>query len=478
MRPSRPASAMMLAAAIVIPAIAGCAMPVSHTPDKPPVPSAWSAWSAQSPAGGDAVSQADAWWHELADEQLNRLVEHALNNSPDIGIAAARLQQARALVSEADANRMPQIDAGLGALHNRVPQSVWRDTQGARQIIPPHRQSGFTARIDGRLEVDVWGRLALGQRVAAADLAASQDDLRAVRQWLAREVVLAYADLRLADERTAISGQARRILDEMLDSARQRLSAGLVSQEQVRYLERLVADQVDAHTLRDQERQSALNRLASLLGQWTSQLPLSTHAGYFTELALSGAVTPDLPAQALERRADVSASWHRVLAAGDHAERVRLERYPALNLTGSAGFISPALRGWLSTDALAWAAQSLIQTRVFDGGRLQARGAQARAMADESMARYRKTVLAALAEVETALSLTQTAGERVMLAQAELVRRRVDTRQLADLHAAGLAARPALLEREVARLGAEEILSLRRHELLVAWSQAQTALGR
>ena len=475
MRSSRYASAIMLAAVAVIPAISGCATPVVRAPEKPAVPQAW---STPTSAPDQAVSKADIWWHELADDQLNQLIEIALNNSPDIEIAAARVQQARALVREADANRMPQLDAGLGAARNRVPQSVWRDNQGARLTIPPYQQSGFAARLDARFEVDVWGRLALGQRAAAADLAASQDDLRAVRQWLAREVVLAYADLRLAGDRAFLSQQVREILDELLDAERQRLSAGLVSRGQVRELERLVADQVDVHTLLDQERASAWNRLTHLLGKWTSQLQMPAHAGYFSALGISGAVTPDLPAQAIERRADVSASWHRVLAAGDHAERVRLERYPALTLTGNAGFISPALRGWLSTDALAWAAQSLIQTRVFDGGRLEARGEQARAIAGESMARYRKTVLAALAEVETALSLAQTARERVLLAQAEVVRRRADALQLADLHAAGLAARPALLEREVERLGAEDMLSLRRHELLVAWSHAQSALGR
>jgi len=465
----------VLVCTVVLATMSGCATPVVRTPEKSALPQAWSATSGAPVQAGSMV---DIWWHELADEPLNRLVDVALNNSPDIEMAAARVQQARALARESDANRMPQFDAGLGAGHQRTPQSVWRDTQGARQTIPAYRQSGFAARVDARLEVDVWGRLALGQRVAAADLAASQDDLRAVRQWLAREVVLAYADLRLADDRAALAIRARLLLDELLAFEQQRLAAGLISRGRIRELERLVADQADAQTLLDQERRAALNRLASLLGQWTSQLQIPAHAGYFSALGLSGAVTPDLPAHALERRADVSASWNRVLAAGGHAERVRLERYPALTLTGSAGFISPALRGWLGTDAVAWAAQSLIQARVFDGGRLQARGEQARAMADESIARYRKTVLAALAEVETALSLTQTVRERVTLAQAELVRRRADTRQLEDLKAAGLAARPALLEREVARLAAEETLSLRRHELLVAWAQAQTALGR
>lgn len=100
-------------------------------------------------------------------------------------------------------------------------------------------------------------------------------------------------------------------------------------------------------------------------------------------MGLSGAVTPDLPATAIERRADVAAAWQRVLAASDQAERVRLERYPALALIGSAGYVSEAFRRWLTGDALAWLLQAALQAPLFDGGRIEARTEQARAAVDE-----------------------------------------------------------------------------------------------
>lgn len=460
---------------VVCVAIAGCATPVSRIPEKLAAPDGW-----VFPGGstGLASLSADTWWHELADAQLNELVDVALNSSPDVEIAAARVRQARALIREASANRMPQMDAGTGVGRQRLPESLWRDDQGKRLTIPPYQQSGFSARVDARLEVDVWGRLAMGERMASAEFEASREDLRAVRQWLATEVVLAYADLRLADDRAHAARQARRVLEELVHAERVRLSAGLIPSARVREVERLVAAQVDAGAVFDQARHAALNRLANLLGKWTSQLQVQHQEGYFLSLNLSGSMTPDLPARVLENRADVAASWQRARVADVHAERIRLERYPALNLTGSAGFISPVLRSWLSTDAVAWAAQSLIQTRVFDGGRLEARGEQARAMADASFAQYRKTVLAALAEVETALSLTQTARERVLLAQEEFARRKTDTQHLADRNAVGLVDRPALLERKIEQLAAGETLSLRRYELLMAWSHAHASLGR
>ena len=53
------------------------------------------------------------------------------------------------------------------------------------------------------------------------------------------------------------------------------------------------------------------------------------------------------------------------------------------HMRGQALAIALVLAAATSTFVLSFGVQqSLIQTRVFDGGRLQARGAQARAMAD------------------------------------------------------------------------------------------------
>jgi outer membrane protein TolC len=185
-----------------------------------------------------------------------------------------------------------------------------------------------------------------------------------------------------------------------------------------------------------------------------------------------------LPAIALERRADVAAAWQRLLAASDQAERARLEGYPALTLTGSAGYVSEAFRRWLTDDAVTWALKAALQAPLFDGGRIDARKEQARARVDELYAQHRKMVVNALAEAETALSATQTARERVVFAEAELTRRVADRAAAAGLKSAGVGSRPELIQTEIEQLAAVETLSARRHDLLVAWANTHKALGR
>ena len=326
--------------------------------------------------------------------------------------------------------------------------------------------------------MDLLGRLALGERAAAAEAAASDEELRAVRQWLAREVVLAYADLRLADERAALSRETGIRLGELLHSEQERLDAGLTTRERLREAQRRLAETGGAQAALGQERHEAVARLANLLGKSTGELQVQARADYFAQLGLSGAVTPDLPATALERRADVAAARQRVLAASNQAERARLDRYPSLTLTGSAGYVSETFRRWLTGDAVAWLLKAALQAPLFDGGRIEARTEQARATVDELHAQHRKLVVNALAEAETALSATQAASERASFAESELVRREADRAAAADLRSAGIGSRPELVQKEIEQLVAAETLSARRHDLLVAWTTAQKALGR
>jgi multidrug efflux system outer membrane protein len=405
-------------------------------------------------------------------------VDQALRDGADVRVAAARLRQARAFSKEASANRLPQVDVGVAGSRERVSDTSLRDAEGGRQTIQAYRQSNFAARIDARYEIDLLGRLALSERAAAAESAASEEELRAVRQWLAREVVLAYADLRMADEHAALSRETSLRLGELLQSEQSRLKAGLVARERVRAAERTLAAAGDVQAALDQERHAALTRLANLLGLSTGDLQVQARPDYFARLGLSGAVMPDLPAIALERRADVAAAWQRLLAASDQAERARLEGYPALTLTGSAGYVSEAFRRWLTDDAVTWALKAALQAPLFDGGRIDARKEQARATVDELYAQHRKMVVNALAEAETALSATQTARERVVFAEAELTRRVADRAAAAGLKSAGVGSRPELIQTEIEQLAAVETLSARRHDLLVAWANTHKALGR
>ena len=83
-------SAIALAAALLL---VGCASPgAAHTPLAQTTPAALGLNAASSETA--APSQ---WWKTLGDEQLNALIDKALQGNPTLAVSRARLEQAVAL---------------------------------------------------------------------------------------------------------------------------------------------------------------------------------------------------------------------------------------------------------------------------------------------------------------------------------------------------------------------------------------------
>ena len=454
--------------------LAGCttgSLPTPRAVAPPP------GWAARAPAAPVTEPEA-AWWRRLSDDWLDRAIETAWSESADVQALVARLEQAHAAVDAAQAGRRPQLDFGLSAARERVPRSISLDADGSRIALPANTHPRLAAQIGGHYEVDLLGRLALRQRTAQASVAAGEDDLQALRQWLAAEIVVTYGELRLAEYHSAVAAAGAALLEELHRSELARFRAGIIKSDALRQAEAKLADNRDVQAELAARRHTELTRLAVLIGHTASEVSLPPDAEWLTRRELSGAIRPDTPASVIARRADVSAAWRRVEAAAAATGIAQLERYPTFTLTGTGGFVSEALRNWFTGDALGWLAQAAVQGPLLDGGRQRARLSEAEAALQEAHAQYRKVVLKALAEVETALSDLHAAHERAELAEAQLARIRADRTDAEAMRAAGLNSRPAVLQSRLAQLQAEAELQEKRCTLLVAGVRTERALGR
>lgn len=434
-------------------------------------------WAAPAPDAPPTEPEA-AWWKRLSDSWLDQAIETAWSESADVQALIARLEKAHAAVDAAQAGRRPQLEFGLSVAREREPRSLSLDADGGRIALPANTHSRLAAQIGGQYEVDLLGRLALRQRTAQAGVAAGEDDLRALRQWLAAEIVVTYGELRLAEHQSAVASAAAALLAELHRSELARFRAGITASDALRRAEAKLADNRDVQAELAARRHTVLTRLAVLIGRTASEVSLPPDAEWLARRELSGAIRPDTPASVIARRADVSAAWRRVEATATATEIARLDRYPTFTLTGAGGFASDALRQWFTGDALGWLAQAAVQGPLLDGGRQRARSREAEAALQEAHAQYRRVVLEALAEVETALSDLHAAHERAELADAQLARTRADRTDADAMRAAGLSSRPAVLQSGLAQLQAEAALQEQRCTLLVAGVRTQRALGR
>src|SRR6185437_14500654 len=82
--------------------------------------------AATGPAGNaqsfvTAASLSQGWWHELGSPALDRLVQQALDNSPTVSQARAKLQEAQQdYLAQSGATRWPQADLAVNATREKV----------------------------------------------------------------------------------------------------------------------------------------------------------------------------------------------------------------------------------------------------------------------------------------------------------------------------------------------------------------------
>ena len=131
-----------------------------------------------------------------------------------------------------------------------------------------------------------------------------------------------------------------------------------------------------------------------------------------TEAGLPPTVPSGLPADLLERRPDISAAERALAAANARIGVAKAAFFPAISLTGGAGFASGDVDRLFNSDSRTWSIGPSLYLPIFQGGRNRANLERSRAAYDESVALFRQRVLVAFREVQDALTATHLLAEQ------------------------------------------------------------------
>src|SRR5205823_838871 len=190
----------------------------------------------------------------------------------------------------------------------------------------------------------------------------------------------------------------------VLDAVQARFAAGaatpvdLASQEAAFDTTRIALSDME------QSEVEARAALAVLLGRVPENFNVT---GESLDPLREPAIAPGLPAELLTRRPDVAMAEANLQAASANLTAARAAMLPSLTLTGSGGVQNPALPATILTIGGAgpsFAAAANLTQPIFDHGKLRAQRDETLARERELLAAYRAAVIAALVDVEKALS--------------------------------------------------------------------------
>jgi multidrug efflux system outer membrane protein len=414
-------------------------------------------------AAAEARSLADMpWWDVFQDPVLRQLVEEALQNGFDARLAAARVEEARALYGVAKGDLLPGIGYQGGYERQR------RD-----QVLDPKQSilTSWTAKVGFQWELDLWGRIRRQTEAARAQYLATEEARRGVLLSLVSDVATAYFELRELDTDLAITRRTAASFQDTYDLFDRRLRGGAASGLETARAEASLA-QVTAE-LPEIERAIVAkeNQINLLLGRSPRSIP---REGPPTPTPPD--VPAGLPSSLLERRPDVRQAEDLLVAANAGIGAAKANFFPTLTLTGFFGNVSPEL-GEIFSKGKAWDFDASLLGPLFQAGRIKKNYEAAKARYEEAKVQYEAAVTRALSEVSGSLvdrtKLVETERERVRTVNAYEEAVRLANRR----YTSGLSAYFEVLDAQRQLFPAEISLAHTRRDQLVAVVNLYKALG-
>ena len=389
------------------------------------------------------------WWQAFGDPQLSALVEKARANNPDVQIAAARVEEARATERGSRGLLLPSLGLGVDGAARR---EVSPFGQGLNSLAA---QPAFRASY----ELDLFGKNAARVDAASANVAASEASEEAARLSVTAATATGYITLLALDARLVVLDETVTARQQALKFARDRAEVGYTSQLELRQAE---AEYQAAVQLVPQLK-AQIARQENALAVLTGGLPGAIVRGGTLDALRQPAAPATLPSELLRRRPDIAAAEYRIAAADAQMRAARAQFMPSINLGASAGL---AISDLLADPISLWSLGGSILAPIFQGGRLTAQLDGATAQRDQAAWAYRSAALNAFREVEDRMAVLANLTEQETSLRAQRVAVADALRHASNRYRAGYTAYIEQVDAQRALLGVDlSLIQTRADEL-------------
>lgn len=384
--------------------------------------------AASSAAASPLVIDWLLWWKSFNDPVLDAFLQEASEQSQDLILASARIEEARTVIALNQANLWPTVDLNAGANARGLSENSATFAPGSRTS-SKDRQYGLSASY----EIDFWGRYARADDAARARLLAQGAARGLVLTTLYANVAQSYFALRALDAQLLLAESTLANRRETLKLQERRLQGGVIGELDMRQAQaEAINAEATTRTVR-QNRRNAESALVLLLGRKPAQFASPSIARgsdlvtlYSAQLALhSGAV--GVPSEVLNRRPDLISAEQAMIAAKADIAQARSAYFPRLSLTAGLGQQSKELGTLLSPSSIFWNLIGNLTQPVFRAGAIDAGMAAANARQKQALAQYTLAVQSAFKDVADALNnieagreLTTITGRRLEALRASL----------------------------------------------------------
>jgi multidrug efflux system outer membrane protein len=396
----------------------------------------------------------------FGSQELARLIRTAMAANTDIGIAQARVRQARALFGVARGNMLPVVGGSAGLSGTRTQRTG-----------DPFDFSDAFAGLDISFDIDLFGAGRAERDAARYRLNAAEFDRAATLLIVECDVARAYVQRATLAARIALLDRNIEQAQELERIIRLRFQAGDATRVDLG-LQTIQVRQLQTDRLRlDQALDRTRTALAVLTGAEAPGFRISpAQLDALHPPALDGGQ----PSELLTRRPDIRAAEARINAAGGDVRQARAAFFPRIRLTASGLSQAASLSGPLSS---TFSIGASLLAPIFDRGRLRANLEYSAGRQVESVELYRQILLTSLAEVEDGLTAAAHSSSREQLLVEVVTEARLTARLARVQYIGGEADLQRVLDAEQRLTEAEDARAVALQERLEAAIDLFKAMG-
>jgi NodT family efflux transporter outer membrane factor (OMF) lipoprotein len=454
-------------AAVAALALTGCANYIGIKSDKQISSPAQYESNQSLPSQGGQWPSLD-WANQFGDPQLPQLIAEALEGSPSIAQAQARIAKASSYIESSRSNLYPKVNGSY---------SWTREIYSANSIYPPPYggtwYSENNALASASWDLDLWGknRERLGQAVSQEK--AAEADMQQARVTLAASVASTYNQFA---QLYALRDIAAREIANRQDIGRitnGRVAAGLDTNVERQTANGNIATSQSNLTDLDGQITTVRYQLGALLGKGPDRglqiaKPVLTTGN-------TVALPDNVPADLVSRRPDIVAARWQVEAEMHDVKEAKAEFFPDINLSAGLGFDAFGWGKFLTASSRNMQFGPAVHLPIFDAGALRSQLKGRYADFDLDVANYNQTLINALSDVATQIATIRSIDQQSGDAQRALDAS-TKAYQLAVIrYKAGLSEQLQVLTADQNRLAAEQTvtnLKMRRRDMQIGLIKA------
>ncbi|MGJ8672533.1 efflux transporter outer membrane subunit [Rubritalea sp.] len=409
--------------------LAACSQLVkTHSQDTAQV-QAPSSWKEASKGQNKEISS--GWLSDFDSPEINKLVNEALNNNPNINAAAARLSAAKEGTIGSQANLLPTVGASTGTSRSRFENGDSASTSS----------ESYNLRLNASWEPDIWGRLRDLRDSSLSGYYADIQQYRAARLSLAANTARGWFNLISAQNQVDLAENILESFNKNNAIVERNYKAGIPSTRaiSVQFSRNNVASAQRTLKSRIQARDEASRQLEQLLGRYPSaSLIASAKLPNFKK-----SPPASIPSELLIRRPDLAAAQLRVYQSAKQADAAQKSLLPNINLSGSLSSNNVQFGNIFDPNFLAANAAASLTQSIYRGGELKANARGALERNKASIYDFSNQALIAFREVENALAEGKSLAEQekfllVEVRQAQLAVRSAELDYAEGLDSSGI----------------------------------------